>query len=172
MIIKYEDLKKIRKENSNKKIVICAGWFDMFHIGHLKFLNNAKRNGDILIVVVMNDIGIKPLKGSDRPIISEEDRINIIDNIKAVDYSILSTKHLDINDYKDYKITSDYKEKLLWEEYLPIIFEVNADIIFSLNETLNYNSMRKIFNEKNINIIYTEYTKGISTTGLLEKLNI
>lgn len=43
MIVKFDELKNIRNNNKNKNIVICAGWFDMFHCGHLNFLNNAKK---------------------------------------------------------------------------------------------------------------------------------
>ncbi len=168
MIIEVCDLKKIKE--LGKKTVICAGWFDMFHYGHLQFLNNAKVNGDILVVVVMNDKGIKPLKGNNRPIISEEQRINIIDNIKAVDYTILSEPVLDINDLiEKYNILNNYKERLLWSEYIPIIEQLQPEVVFSVPETMQYESLRRKIMEIGSRIVYTNYYEGISTTEIVKK---
>lgn len=169
MQICYKDLKNIRKKNLDRNIIICAGWFDMFHVGHLSFLNNAKENGDILVVVVMNDKGVKPLKGQDRPIIKENQRIEIVDNIKCVDYTILSDSFWDLRDIKE-QIGIDYKERLLWQEYLPIISELKPNSIFSLRETIEYNSILRFLNNNRINIIYTEYYNGISTTKIVKCL--
>lgn len=169
MQICYKDLRNIREKNLDRNIIICAGWFDMFHIGHLSFLNNAKKNGDILVVVVMNDKGVKPLKGQDRPIIKENQRIEIVDNIKSVDYTILSDSFWDLNDIKE-QIGLDYKERLLWQEYLPIISELKPNSIFSLRETIGYNSILRFLNNNKINIIYTDYNNSISTTKIVKRL--
>lgn len=119
----------------------------------------------------MNDLGVKPLKGEDRPIISEQQRALIIDNIKSVDYVILSEVKLNLYFYiKKYKITSKYKEKLLWEEYIPIIMELKPDMIFTLEETIKYNSILSFINEFKMKIIYTEYNTGISTTKIVNML--
>ena len=171
MKIDYKDLKDIRQKNKDKKIVVCAGWFDMFHVGHLSFLNNAKKNGDILVVVVMDDISVKPLKGPDRPVIKEGQRIEIVDNIKCVDYTILSNHIWDIGDIKQKnEIGNDYKEQLCWKEYIPIISELKPDSIFSLEETIAYDSVLKYLKESGINIIYTDYNNSISTTKIVESI--
>lgn len=171
MQVKFEDLKKIREKYKKQKITICAGWFDMFHIGHLSFLNKAKQNTDILVVVVMNDKGVKPLKGDNRPIINENQRIEIVDNIKAVDYTILSNKFWNLNKIKEKNnIGDDYKEQLLWQEYLPIIYELKPNSIFSLQETINYKSILRFIKSNNIKIRYTNYTNDISTTKIIEFL--
>ena len=52
MIITYEDLSRIRKENPDKKIVMLKGTFDLFHMGHLNMIRRAKALGDILVVLV------------------------------------------------------------------------------------------------------------------------
>jgi len=166
MIINFDQLKNIRSDNKNKTIIICAGWFDMFHAGHLNFLNNAKKQGDMLVVVVMNDLGVKPLKGENRPYMPEDQRTSIVDNIKSVDFTIISENKLELSNFiRQYGISEDYKEQLLWKEYIPIIAELKPDKVFSLRETLNP-SLIKYLDNKGIEVLYTNYYEGVSTTLL------
>ncbi len=91
MIIKNrETLKKVVEElkKSGLKIVFTNGCFDILHVGHVKYLNDAKKLGDILIVGVNSDESIKRLKGSERPINCLEDRMYILDNLKCVDFVV------------------------------------------------------------------------------------
>ena len=76
------------KKNS-KKVVFTNGCFDILHIGHVTYLNEAKRQGDILIVGVNSDKSVKKLKGETRPINSENDRAFVLDGLKAVDYTVI-----------------------------------------------------------------------------------
>jgi cytidyltransferase-like protein len=88
-IIKYSDLELIRKENIDKKIVYTGGTFDLTHAGHILFLEDCKKKGDILIVLVANDSFIKEYKGKERPILNEQIRLKTIDSFKPVDFTIL-----------------------------------------------------------------------------------
>lgn len=72
-----------------KKVVFTNGCFDILHVGHLRYLNEAKRQGDILVIGVNSDESVKRLKGSERPINSEIDRAEMLCGLKAVDYTIL-----------------------------------------------------------------------------------
>ena len=81
-----EILKVLRK--SNKKIVFTNGCFDILHIGHVKYLEKAKKNGDILVVGVNSDDSIRRLKGNNRPINSLNDRCCVLASLKSVDYVI------------------------------------------------------------------------------------
>ena len=88
MIIKNRKLlKNIVEElkQQDLKIVFTNGCFDILHIGHVKYLNEAKKLGDFLIVGVNSDESIKRLKGHDRPINCLEDRMYILNNLKCVD---------------------------------------------------------------------------------------
>lgn len=67
-----------------KKIVV-NGTFDILHVGHVKLLNYAKSLGDHLLVCIDTDLRVKELKGSSRPIYTQEDRCAILLNLKAVD---------------------------------------------------------------------------------------
>jgi len=73
----------------NKKIVFTNGCFDLLHSGHIKYLEQAKSFGDILIVGVNSDRSVGILKGNDRPINSEKDRAYILAAIEVVDYVVI-----------------------------------------------------------------------------------
>ena len=73
------------KKNQGKKIVFTNGCFDILHLGHVEYLNEAKAQGDVLIIGLNSDQSVRELKGEDRPINNEEDRKNMLLNLKAVD---------------------------------------------------------------------------------------
>ena len=70
------------------KVVLTNGCFDILHRGHIECLNFAKRQGDILIVAVNDDDGVRELKGAGRPINCLKDRMFVLQNLKAVDYVV------------------------------------------------------------------------------------
>lgn len=77
------------KLNEGKKIVFTNGCFDILHSGHVSYLNEAKDQGDLLVVGLNSDASVKRLKGSDRPINSEADRKFLLENLKCVDCVII-----------------------------------------------------------------------------------
>jgi len=91
IFLKLKELKKIidKLKKENKVIVFTNGCFDILHIGHVKYLKEAKKLGDILIVGVNSDDSVKILKGKTHPIVSEKERAEILDSLKCVDYVII-----------------------------------------------------------------------------------
>ena len=77
------ELKKWR--SSGKIIVFTNGCFDILHRGHVEYLNQAKKLGDVLIIGLNSDQSVKLLKGQDRPFVSEEDRAYILSQLLSVD---------------------------------------------------------------------------------------
>ena len=73
---------------SGKKIVFTNGCFDLIHMGHVKYFQFAKQQGDLLVVAVNTDQGIRKLKGEKRPIINEEDRLSVLEELESIDYLI------------------------------------------------------------------------------------
>ena len=71
----------------NKKIVFTNGCFDLLHVGHVRYLAEAKKLGDILVVGVNSDDSVKRLKGPQRPIQNQSDRAEILMSLKSVDYA-------------------------------------------------------------------------------------
>jgi D-beta-D-heptose 7-phosphate kinase/D-beta-D-heptose 1-phosphate adenosyltransferase len=72
-----------------KKIVFTNGCFDILHVGHVKYLEKAKENGDILIVGLNSDASVKRLKGEDRPVNGEYDRAYLLASLEVVDYVVI-----------------------------------------------------------------------------------
>ena len=85
------DIKKITEKQRalGKTIVTTCGAFDLLHSGHIKSLEFAKTKGDVLIVCLNSDKSIKEYKSNNRPILSQEDRINVLSAICFVDYIVL-----------------------------------------------------------------------------------
>jgi D-beta-D-heptose 7-phosphate kinase/D-beta-D-heptose 1-phosphate adenosyltransferase len=75
-------------KKSNNKIVFTNGCFDILHIGHIKYLDEARKLGDILIVGINTDESIKRNKGQNRPINSLEDRVRFLSKFDFVDFII------------------------------------------------------------------------------------
>lgn len=72
-----------------KKIVFTNGCFDLLHIGHIRYLKEASRLGDVLIVGINTDSSVKRLKGPTRPVQNQDDRAEILASLKCVTHTIL-----------------------------------------------------------------------------------
>jgi len=84
-------LKEIILDHKKKgqRIVLANGCFDLIHVGHIRYLKESKKKGDILVVALNSDSSIRKLKGKGRPILSEKARIEIIKSFAFVDYITL-----------------------------------------------------------------------------------
>jgi D-beta-D-heptose 7-phosphate kinase/D-beta-D-heptose 1-phosphate adenosyltransferase len=112
--------------------IIVNGTFDIIHRGHLELLNYARSLGDYLLVVIDSDRRVKELKGNLRPINPQEDRITLLENLRAVDMvqtfdsdkeliSIIKSYQPDImvkgSDYRDRPIIgSEYCKEIKFYE--------------------------------------------------------
>lgn len=79
----------LQKYRNKKKVVFTNGCFDLLHIGHVKYLQEAKRLGDILVVALNTDNSVRRLKGGIRPIMPQKDRQEILASLECVDYVVL-----------------------------------------------------------------------------------
>jgi rfaE bifunctional protein nucleotidyltransferase chain/domain len=136
-------------KNKKKKIVFTNGCFDMLHYGHLKYLESAKRFGDILIVAVNSDYSVKKIKGKLRPINKERDRLNLIAGLECVDYCLI------FKDPTPYAVIGKIKPDILvkggdWKR---------KDIIGS-DIVRSYGGKVRTIN----------FVKGYSTTSLIKKI--
>jgi D-beta-D-heptose 7-phosphate kinase/D-beta-D-heptose 1-phosphate adenosyltransferase len=82
-------LAELRSLRKNNKIVFTNGCFDLLHVGHIRYLAEAKSLGDILIVGMNTDASVRRLKGEERPLQQEEDRAEILAALGAVDFVCL-----------------------------------------------------------------------------------
>ena len=73
-------------QRSGQRIVFANGCFDTLHVGHVRYLEGARREGDILVVAVNSDSSVTALKGPGRPILPESARTDLVAALRAVDY--------------------------------------------------------------------------------------
>lgn len=128
------------------KVGYTQGVFDMFHIGHLNLINNAKKHCDTLIVGVNSDDLVKAYKNK-TPVICQEDRKTIISNLKAVDECQIVTTLDKVEIWKRLHydaifIGDDWKGNSRWEQTAKELAVYGVDVVF------------------------LSYTKGVSSTIL------
>ena len=92
-------IKKVKVER--KKIVFTNGCFDLLHVGHIRYLAQAKKLGDFLIIGLNSDSSVKALKGKDRPINSFEDRAVLLSALTSVDLVVIFEEQTPANLIKD-----------------------------------------------------------------------
>lgn len=73
----------------NHRIVLANGCFDLLHAGHVRYLEAARKEGDILIVALNSDSSVRPLKGPGRPILPQQARAELVAALAAVNYVII-----------------------------------------------------------------------------------
>lgn len=158
--ISQEDLPKIRRKHKKKKIIYSSGCFDLLHAGHILFLEDCKKLGDILVVGIGGDRAIRDYKGSSRPILNEHIRTKMIDALSCVDYCFIDD---------NYKIDDDtYGIEVALKLLKPDVYIFNEDA-YKLEE-------RKLLGEKygvEIKILKrwcpAEY-ENISTSKIIDKI--
>jgi D-glycero-beta-D-manno-heptose 1-phosphate adenylyltransferase len=78
-----------RLRGEGKRIVLANGCFDLLHVGHVRYLGDARRRGDVLFVGVNADDAVARLKGPGRPIMPFEERAEILSALRAVDHVVV-----------------------------------------------------------------------------------
>jgi len=74
---------------AGKRVVLANGAFDMLHVGHVRYLAACKALGDVLIVAVNSDASVQSSKGPLRPIIPEDERVELLSHVACVDWIVL-----------------------------------------------------------------------------------
>ncbi len=89
-VLSSDDLKGLRKVQAGKRIVFCSGCFDILQSGHAVFFNQCKQFGDILVVGIGKDITVQHIKGPDRPVNPEMNRLYLVAAFQEVDFVALN----------------------------------------------------------------------------------
>lgn len=151
---KIKNLKELKKivftfKNKGKKIIFTNGCFDLFHYGHIKYLEDAKGKGDILVVAINSDSSVRRIKGNKRPIINEQERLRTVAALESVNYAVLFSEDTPI------KVIKSLKPDILvkgadWDE---------KDIV-GRDFVLSYGGR----------VSTIKLVKGLSTTNLIKKI--
>lgn len=135
----------VRPRRAGKKVVFTNGCFDLMHPGHVASLERARNLGDILVVGINSDGSVRRLKGSPRPILDEQARMEVVAALEAVDYVTL--------------FREDTPEQLI-EALKPDILVKGAD--YEMKEIVGRHHAKKV--------VRIPLVEGYSTSGLIRKI--
>jgi len=140
-------VQKLKKQN--KKIITTNGVFDILHLGHIKYLEEAKKLGDVLIVGINTDKSVRQNKGDKRPINDEKSRIGVLAGLESVNYVFLF----------------DEKDPRRW------ILQIKPDIHVKAGDYRLSQIIEKDAVEKNNGkIVIARMEKGYSTTTVISRI--
>jgi D-beta-D-heptose 7-phosphate kinase/D-beta-D-heptose 1-phosphate adenosyltransferase len=131
-----------------RKVVFTNGCFDILHAGHLASLEGAKRLGDLLVVGLNSDASVRNLKGDSRPVISEENRANLLAGLACVDVIVL------------------------FDELTPttLIEEMEPDVLVKGGDyTLNHIAGADFVRARGGQVVTLPLVPGLSTTAILDR---
>ena len=134
---------------TGKRIVFTNGCFDILHTGHTRYLSTAKSFGDLLVVAVNSDSSVRSIKGEKRPINPEEERMETLAALAAVDFVTLFSE------------PDPYR----------IITELQPDILVKGGDwPIDKIIGRDIVEARGGRVVNVPYVDGASTTGIIEKI--
>jgi len=146
-----EDLQRIIQDlkTKGKRIIFTNGCFDLLHIGHVRYLEEAKSLGDVLVVAVNSDHSVRGLKGPNRPILPEEERAEILSGLGCVDYVTIFDEPTPLN-----LITS----------LLPHVLVKGGD--WTKEATVGWETVERTGGE----VVLLPFVQGTSTSQIIETI--
>ncbi|MCH1947751.1 D-glycero-beta-D-manno-heptose 1-phosphate adenylyltransferase [Enterocloster sp. OA13] len=148
-IIKGRTVEEFRKTHNDKKIVFTNGCFDILHIGHVRYLQEAAKLGEILVIGLNSDASVKRLKGNNRPVNEEAERAELLAALGFVDYIVI------------------------FEEDTPLelIKKIQPDVLVKGGDYSNeYVVGTDEVKARNGKLVLIPFVEGKSTTGIIEKI--
>jgi len=137
---------------SGRKLVVTNGCFDLLHLGHVTYLENARNLGDALLIGVNSDASVRELKGPDRPVNNEQDRAAVLAALASVDGACIFT---------------DKTATRFLAAAQPDIYVKGGDYTL---DTLNQDE-RCVVEQAGGRIVIMPIVPGKSTTALLQKIS-
>ncbi len=148
-ILKAETIQSFRNIYKDKKIVFTNGCFDILHIGHIRYLKQASLLGDTLVVGLNSDTSVKRLKGTKRPVNSQEDRAELLCALSFVDYVVV------------------FEEDTPYE----LIKKIQPDVLVKGGDYDKDAVVGKdVVEARGGNLVLIPYVEGKSTTGIIDKI--
>jgi len=154
MIEKILSLEQMHSEreglrSAGLRLVFTNGVFDLIHVGHIRYLTEARALGDRLVVAINSDRSVRQLKGESRPIFNERERAEILAALRMVDYVT---------------IFDDVSPRTLIAELLPDVLVKGGD--YGIDAIHG----REEVEEAGGSVISLPFIDGASTTSIIEKM--
>jgi D-glycero-beta-D-manno-heptose 1-phosphate adenylyltransferase len=138
-----------RLRASGRRLVFTNGVFDLLHVGHVRYLTQARTLGDALVVAINSDRTVRELKGPDRPVFDEAERAEILAALRVVDYVT---------------IFDDVSPRSLIAELLPDVLVKGGD--YDLDQIHGREEVEAAGGK----VISLPFVEGASTTTLIERM--
>jgi rfaE bifunctional protein nucleotidyltransferase chain/domain len=138
-----------RLRSVGARVVFTNGVFDLLHVGHLRYLQQARELGDVLVVAINSDRAVRELKGKDRPVINENERAEILAALRQVAYVT---------------IFDDLSPRSLIARLLPDVLVKGGD--YNLDEIHGREEVEAAGGK----VVSLPFVDGASTTSLLERM--
>ena len=150
-IVDREQLQKevVRLRGEGKRIVFTNGCFDILHVGHARYLKEAKKTGDVLVLALNSDSSVRAIKGEKRPLIPEEERAYMVASLEAVDYVTIFSEATPLE---------------LIEYLMPDVLVKGGD--WAEEQVVGRESIRKWGGK----VVIIPEIEGASTTNIVEKI--
>ena len=136
---------------AGRRLVFTNGVFDILHVGHVRYLTEARALGDALLVAINSDRTVRELKGSDRPVFAEGERAEILAALRCVDYVT---------------IFDDISPRSLIREVLPDVLVKGGD--YNLDQIHGREEVEAAGGK----VISLPFVKGASTTSLIDRIRV
>jgi rfaE bifunctional protein nucleotidyltransferase chain/domain len=150
-IVSIDELRRERGRlrAEGKRLVFTNGCFDILHVGHVRYLQNARELGDALLVAINSDRAVRELKGAGRPIMNEEERAEMLAALSAVDYVT---------------VFDDLSPRALISEVLPDVLVKGGD--YQLDEIHG----REETEAAGGRVLSLPFVEGASTSSIIERI--
>lgn len=136
-------------KSEGKTVVFTNGCFDLLHPGHVRYLEKARAEGDVLVVALNSDDSVRKIKGEDRPVLSEEERSEIIGSLGCVDF---------VTTFEE-----DTPENII-EELVPTVLVKGGD--WPVDKILG----RQVVEENSGRVISIDFEEEYSTSNILKRI--
>ena len=151
-VVTHQDISKILRDYDGEKIIgFTNGCFDLLHTGHISYLKSAKQKCDLLILGLNSDESIKKLKGKNRPIVEQKDRVEILSSFPFVDKIVVFEEATPIKLIKKIKPNVIFKGK-----------DYKKEDVVGFYESKKWQGK----------VILIDFVENKSTTNLIERIKI
>lgn len=150
-ILSREDLltERARLRTVDRKLVFTNGVFDILHVGHVRYLEQARGLGDALVVAINSDVTVRALKGAGRPLMNQSERAEILAAMRAVNYVT---------------VFDDVSPRSLIAELLPDVLVKGGD--YALDEIHG----REEVETAGGRVVSLPFVEGVSSSRIIERI--